>query len=274
MGYALMKISRGEKPSAPNISSGSPERFGYSWGIFNEILPIHKEQFIRWTAPLPREFWWGKNFLDVGCGIGRNSYWPLRWGASSGLAIDVDERSLAAARKNLSSFPNVRVEHRSAYQIEESNRFDIVYSIGVVHHLERPELAVNQMVEAAVPGGVVLLWLYGKENNEWILRWFAPLRRILFGRAPLWVVFQLARILSAGLWLGLRLGLSHIQYLRFIRRFSFRHLHAVVFDQMIPRIAKHYTRKEAVDLLKSCGLTNVEAVWVNEMSWAVIGTKT
>lgn len=257
----------------PDPSTGSPERFGYSWNIFNEILPIHEEQFRRWTKPLPTDVWKGKSFIDVGCGIGRNSYWPMHWGAGEGLAIDVDERSLAAARNNLKGFSNVSVVNRSAYDIGECDRFDIAFSIGVIHHLEHPELAVQQMVKATVPGGTVLVWLYGKENNEWLLRWFDPLRQKLFGNAPLWLVFQISRGLTALLWLALRLGLSQIEYFRLIRRFSFRHLHAIVFDQMIPRIAKHYTRDEAIALLEGAGLKNVRAEWINEMSWTVVGTK-
>ena len=53
--------------------------------------------------------WKGKQFIDVGCGMGRNSYWPMRYGATRGLAIDVDERSLAVARKTLAEFPTVDV---------------------------------------------------------------------------------------------------------------------------------------------------------------------
>ena len=74
---------------------GSPERFGHSWDIFSEILPIHEEQFLRWTTGLKKEEWSGKQFLDVGCGIGRNSYWPLTYGAAGCLSIDIDERTLA-----------------------------------------------------------------------------------------------------------------------------------------------------------------------------------
>ena len=33
---------------------GSPDRFGYEWNLYPEILPEHEEQFCRWTAPLTR----------------------------------------------------------------------------------------------------------------------------------------------------------------------------------------------------------------------------
>ena len=96
---------------------GSPDRFGYAWNRYNELLPEHEEQFRRWTVHLSAEDWQGKTFLDVGCGMGRNSYWPMVYGASGGVAIDVDERSLAAARGILADWNNVEIHHMSAYDI-------------------------------------------------------------------------------------------------------------------------------------------------------------
>lgn len=252
---------------------GSPERFGHSWNIFNEILPVHEEQFLRWTAGLEPADWVGKRFLDVGCGIGRNSYWPLSYGAASCLSIDIDERTLAAARANLESYDSATVEKRSAYSINETDAFDIAFSIGVVHHLDDPEAAVRQMAQAVRPGGTVLVWLYGYENNERLVRLFDPLRRLLFSKLPLRFVYALSLPATALLWVLLRLGVGRTEYMRLIRGFSFRHLRAIVYDHMIPRIAKYYRRDEAIALLEAAGLGDVEAHWVNEMSWTVIGRK-
>ena len=252
---------------------GSPERFGHSWDIFSEILPVHEEQFLRWTTGLEKENWSGKQFLDVGCGIGRNSYWPLTYGAAGCLSIDIDERTLAAARSNLSGFANAKVENRSAYEINESDRFDIAFSIGVIHHLDDQPAAVRQMVNAVKPGGRVLVWLYGYENNEWLVRFFDPLRRALFSRLPLALVYALSLPATALLWLLLRLGLGRTEYMRLIRTFSFRHLRAIVYDHMIPKIATYYRQDEARELLEDAGLDDVQVHWVNEMSWTVVGAK-
>jgi SAM-dependent methyltransferase len=255
------------------IEQGSPERFGYSWDRYSEILPDHEEQFLRWTQPLTKEDWKGVRFLDAGCGIGRNSFWPLRYGAAAGVLIDVDERSLARARNNLAGFPNASVRYHSIYDLVESDAFDIVFSIGVVHHLEFPDRAVKRLVEAAKPGGRVLVWLYGRENNGWIVRFADPLRKALFSKLPPWLVHLLSWPATAALWFALRLGLGPIDYFKLLRRFSFRHLRAIVFDHMIPRIARYYRKSEAEALLRDAGLVDVNAIWVNQMSWAVCGRK-
>src|SRR5215470_20052050 len=130
-----------DKPDDPEmaLAAGSPDRFGYEWHNYAELRLEYEEQFRRWTAHLKPEDWRGVTFLDVGCGMGRNSYWPMTYGAKGGLAIDVDDRSLAAAERTLERFTSVRIERRSAYNIEHGNEFDLVYSIGVIHHLEHPD---------------------------------------------------------------------------------------------------------------------------------------
>jgi SAM-dependent methyltransferase len=254
------------------LAKGSAERFGYSWDRYADLLPQHEEQFLRWTT-LDKSFWNAVRFVDAGCGIGRNSYWPITYGAAGGVAVDVDDRTLDRARQNLAPFPSVEVRRQSIYEIAEENAFDIAFSIGVVHHLSNPDAAVARLARAAKPGGLVLVWLYGRENNGWVVYLFNPLRRALFSRLPLRLVHWLSWPLTAMLWCALRLGLPAGAYYRLIRRFSFEHLRAIVFDHMIPRIALYYTRAEAEALLGRAGLSDVRATWVNENSWSVIGRK-
>lgn len=254
------------------LAKGSPERFGYSWALYADLLPEHEEQFLRWTG-IDKSFWRGVSFVDGGCGIGRNSCWPMTYGALGGLAADVDDRTLGRARRNLAQFPDVEVRKQSIYEITEADTFDIAFSIGVVHHLSDPVAAIVRLTRAAKPGGYVLVWLYGRENNGWIVHLFNPLRRALFSRLPLSMVHALSWPLTALLWCALSLGLPSGAYYRLIRRFSFDHLRAIVFDHMIPRIAHYYSRAEAEALLAQAGLKDIRSTWVNENSWSVIGRK-
>jgi SAM-dependent methyltransferase len=256
----------------PDLAKGSPERFGYSWDRYAGLLPEHEEQFLRWTA-LDKSFWNGVRFVDGGCGIGRNSYWPMSYGALGGLAVDVDDRTLGHARQNLAQFPGIEVRKQSIYEITERDAFDIAFSIGVVHHLSDPDAAVSRLAFSTKPGGLVLVWLYGRENNGWIVHLFNPLRHALFSRLPLRLVHRLSWPLTALLWCALRLGLPPGAYYRLIRRFTFEHLQAIVFDHMIPRIARYYTRAEAEALLARAGLIDIHATWVNQNSWSVTGRK-
>jgi len=253
--------------------AGSPDRFGYEWGTYTEILPIYEEQFRRWTPRLAPADWRGATFLDVGCGMGRNSFWPMSYGAAGGVAIDLDPRSLAAARHNLARFPTLEVHEKSAYDLPFADRFDIAFSIGVIHHLEFPARALAAMVRAVKPGGRVAIWVYGLENNGWLIGFLNPLRRALFSRLPVAWVHHLSLYPAALLWVLLRLGLRPIAYFRLIAKFGFPHLRSIVFDQMLPRIANYWSRDEVEALMRAAGLGDIALDWVNEMSWAAIGRK-
>lgn len=252
---------------------GSSDRFGYEWNLYSEMRPEYEEQFRRWTVHLDREDWRGLRFMDVGCGMGRNSYWPMKYGATGGVAIDVDERALAAARRTLASHPSVEVRELSAYDVEPSGSFDIVFSIGVIHHLEYPERALRAMAGAAKPGGRILIWVYGRENNRWVAHLLTPLRKLLFSRLPVALVHHLSLYPTAVLWLGLHLGIGRTEYSRLARRLTFRHLRSIVFDQMLPRIAHYWSRAEVERLMREAGLLDVKLAWVNEMSWSGIGRR-
>lgn len=263
--------------AAPALSelerTGSPDRFGYEWAAYSALLPMHEEQFRRWTPHMAPADWAGKTFLDVGCGMGRNSYWPMSYGAAGGVAADLDERSLAAAARTLAAFPDLQVRRVSAYALPYQDEFDVVFSIGVIHHLEHPAAALAGMARAAKPGGKVMIWVYGAENNRWLTVALNPLRRAVFSRLPVGLVHHLSLYPAALLWVLLRLGTRPIRYFELIAQFGFAHLRAIVFDQMLPRIAHYWTKAEVEALMRAAGLQEVRLEWVNQMSWAAVGRK-
>ena len=69
------------------------------------------------------------------------------------------------------------------------------------------------------------------------------------------------------------LGLGRIAYFRLLRRFGFRHLRAIVFDQMLPKIAHYWPRATVEQLMREQGLLDLRLIWVNKMSWCAIGRK-
>ncbi len=261
-----------EKPLDP--WAGSPDRFGYSWARFSDLTPEQFEQFRLWTGLIDiATGWQDKRFLDVGCGAGRNSAWAMNAGAVGGVSIDVDAASVSAARANLARFPNIEVRFQSVYDLASQDEFDIVFSIGVIHHLERPDVALRKMRDAAKPGGRVLIWVYGYENMEFFVKVLNPTRRLLFSQLPLGSVRILAHIPAALLFAGLRLGLGRLEYFKLLRRFPYRHIHHIVFDQMIPRIANYWRRDEVLALMRGAGFESPELAAVNGMSWCAMGTK-
>jgi len=70
-----------------------------------------------------------------------------------------------------------------------------------------------------------------------------------------------------------RLGLGKIELMNPNQRFDFGPLYSLFFDNLHPRIARHGNRDEVVALMEVAGLTSIEIGWVNEVSWAAIGTR-
>ena len=248
-------------------------RFGYEWKHYNEILPVYEKQFLKWVPRLKKKDWENKKILDVGCGIGRNSLWPLKYKAKYAELIDVDLRTLKVAKQNLKHFKNVNIKEMSIYNLDKTNYFDIVFSIGVIHHLENPKLAVFKMCQSLKSNGIITLWVYGYENNEWIVNYFNPLRNLIFKRLPIQFLHFLSIIPTIFLWIYLKLGFGSVKYMNMIRKFTFRHLRSIVFDQMLPEVANYWTKEEVLELFKDLPIKDVEIEWVNEMSWAISGKK-
>jgi len=251
---------------------GSTERFGYEWNKFNEILPQYEIQFLKWVYPLKKDDFRNKTILDAGCGIGRNSYWPLTYGAKKVVAFDYDERTVDAAKKNLSKFKNALVKYQSIYDLDYKGEFDIAFSIGVMHHLENPHLAINNLVKAVKKNGIVLIWVYGYEGNEWIVRYINPIRAIT-SKLPLSITNLISLTMTIPLLIFLNIIPQKHPYLNQLSAFNFRHIHLIVFDQLVPKIANYWKKEEVLKLFEGKGLKGIKIFRVNNNSWTILGKK-
>lgn len=252
----------------------SENRFGYEWDKYSEITVAYEGQFLNWTSPMKPTDWAQKKVLDAGCGMGRNSYWPLTYGAESVTAFDFDERSVSRAQKTLKKFPNAHVEFRSIYEIQWKDDFDIAFSIGVIHHLKDPKKALKNLVNALLPGGKLLIWVYSFEGNEWIVRYVNPIRIHITSRLPVPLVHFLSYFFSIPLYLFVKLFKGPSLYFKQLATFDFWHIHSIVFDQLIPDVANYWRREEVLALAVDLPLTDVSVVAPpNGLGWILTASK-
>jgi len=256
--------------SRPSIDTSL--RFGFEWDRYREFFPHYEEQFRGWIEPLEPDAFEGRDVLDAGCGMGRNSFFSARFGARSVVAVDQAELAVAAARQILAGMENVRVEHASLYDLSYREAFDLVFCIGVIHHLELPERALDKLTGALRPGGRLVVWLYGYEGNEHWVRFFRTVHPLL-RRLPPRVVHALAHACSVPIFLGLKIPWRKPPYLARVSRYPFRHLHKIVFDQLLPDIAHYYRRGEVEELFRGLDLKRVEIHHNRGYSWTVVCEK-
>jgi len=252
----------------------SEHRFGYEWDTYSWVTDDYKKQFLNWTAPIQQSDWVGKRVLDAGCGMGRNSLWPMSFGAESVTAFDFDERSVARAKQTLLAYQKAEVYFKSIYEIEWENEFDVAFSIGVIHHLKDPKHALKNMTRALKPGGKLLIWVYGYEGNEWIVRYVDPVRIHITSKLPLPLVHFLSYFCSIPLYLYVKMRKGPSEYLKQLSTFNFWHVHSIVFDQLIPDVANYWKREEVEALAKDLPLRDVTVVPPkNNSGWILTGTK-
>ncbi|HEY8073647.1 MAG TPA: class I SAM-dependent methyltransferase [Labilithrix sp.] len=248
--------------------AGSPDRFGYEWARYSTILPESRDQLARWLGSTSLASFAGKSVLDVGCGMGRNPYWMLDAGAKSLIGVDVDDRSLEAAEKNLARFDHAEVRKCSAYDLDPTSlgTFDRVTCIGVLHHLGEPENALAKMWSCVAPGGELHLWCYAREGNRLMLPAIQALRA-LGSRAPLWATHAIAKAVTASAWPMIRFYPWSTEYYRTLRTLSFANVESIVFDQMLARTSNYWTRDDMQRLVAPLGGSRTVIELVQGNGW-------
>ncbi|MEW5852657.1 MAG: methyltransferase domain-containing protein [Myxococcota bacterium] len=83
----------------------------------------------------------GRTFLELGCGTGRLSRLMLDQGASHVTMVDSSRRALALARKLFEDVSPSRydVVESDILEYRPPQRFDVVFSSGVVEHFDGPQ---------------------------------------------------------------------------------------------------------------------------------------
>jgi SAM-dependent methyltransferase/thioredoxin-like negative regulator of GroEL len=107
-----------------------------------------------------------QDILIAGCGTGSHSaYTALRYPAARILAIDLSLASLAYAKRRSRELGLDRIEYAQADILALDaleRRFDLVESVGVLHHLADPLAGWRVLSNLVRPGGTMLIGLYSE----------------------------------------------------------------------------------------------------------------
>lgn len=251
------------------------EAFGYSWTHYPKSNPYTEEQWRDWILPLTSADFDGKLVLDAGCGLGGFSEYAIGWGARQVVGVDLSE-AVHAARERLNG--SVDFVQADIYGLPFApGSFDLAYAIGVLHHLPEPEQGFRAVASLVRPGGRVFAWVYGRENNGWIVHVIDPLRKHLFSRLPQGLVkWGLSLPLALALMpvvkvAGLFRRLPYGEYLRWLGRRDFQFVHGVVFDHLVAPTSHYIRREEFEGWFERAGLVDVEISWRNRNSWRGVG---
>jgi SAM-dependent methyltransferase len=204
--HGLLWDSEADPPTidrATAIKLRTAHSFGYEWNAFSEMRPEWEENSRFYLAPIGgTESLDGLVALDAGCGMGRHSFHALNAGARL-VALDVSE-AIDVARRNCSEFLDrgLWVQADLLAPPFAPDSFDLVFSVGVLHHLPDPEAGFRGLVGLLRPGGRIVIYVYhaleGERLKQGLLR-AVDLVRLVTTRMPLGLLRPLTTALGYGL---------------------------------------------------------------------------
>lgn len=219
----------------------------------------------------------GRTVADIGSGTGRIVNMLLDAGAAHVTALEPSESFAVVAANTADRASKVEVIRGDGMAIPQARNFDLVISIGVLHHVENPGPIVDAARRALRPGGTMMVWLYGREGNGTYLAVVEPLRA-LTKRMPHRLLALLCHVLdfvAMGYTAVSRVvPLPMRQYMQTVYcRLASDKRRLVIYDQLNPAYAKYYREDEARALLENNGFSNVRTHHRHGYSWSVVGTR-
>src|SRR5215218_4098708 len=256
--------------------------FGFEWQHFAEMHPEYEAQFLDWLHPIGRDFFRDKRVLDAGCGTGRHAYYAARYGASEVVGLDLSE-AVETARRVLAPLENAEVVQGDLLRpplrtAAEGGGFDLVYSIGVLHHLPDPYEGFRSLLRLVRPRGTMAVWVYGYENNGFVRNVVEPVRRVSTKVPPpllrgvAWPLSGAFHGVAKGVYkplAGTAVGdaLPLNQYMASVADFSFRQNYSIVFDQLVAPTAAYIKGPELRSWFDENGLEAVVVSHRHGNSW-------
>jgi SAM-dependent methyltransferase len=225
----------------------------------------------------------GRTILDAGCGMGRFMSPMLELGAARVVGIDYSA-SVEHAQRRTAADPRASVVQGSILAPPlRPGTFDLVFSAGVIDHLDDPGRGVRELSGLLALGGRLAIWIYAREGNETYLRFVKPLRDI-GPRLPAAALHALSRTLAMPAWLhsrtlnrwvGVRrdgtFRLPMAGYFQFARRLSYRDLSVVIYDQLSHPLAEYMSREQAESLFREARLSIDALEAPRRNSWSLAG---
>lgn len=233
------------------------EAFASSWNNLPSGSVYNRNQFEDWMHPLVEANFRGKDVLELGCGNGSLLVHTAAWRPSKLVAVDLGA-SVESARSNLAQagFDSVEVK-RGDLTTFQSGGFDLVYCIGVLHHLRDPYSGFEAVLRNTRASGKFHCWVYAKEGNALIMSVVDPIRKIA-SRLPWWFTkYLIATPLAVPFYVyakGLRAytrgkpnalrGAPLRDYCLWIAPREFAFFRHVAFDQLVTPQTTYLSREE------------------------------
>jgi ubiquinone/menaquinone biosynthesis C-methylase UbiE len=250
-----------------NLDSATVKGFGKEWTKLTQEGLSDRERAEIFTkyfslVDLSRK---PHRVLDMGCGSGR---WDVLVAPLVGelIAADASPLALQVARRNVRA-PNVTFIECTPENLPfPDGYFDMIFSLGVLHHLPDTKSAIQALARKLAPSGVLLLYLYYAFDNR--PAWFRSLWKItdLLRRCisplPFFLRYSTSQIIAATVYWPMARTAKYFTVpdswpLKFYADRSFYTMRTDALDRFGTRLEQRFTKCQITNLLESAGLQSI-----------------
>jgi SAM-dependent methyltransferase len=240
------------------------ENFGFQWNKhkrtqFDNEKEKPSELFLRRIGLTP-ELVKDKLVLDAGCGAGRYSDVVSRWGGNV-VAVDLSS-AVEASHENL-GHKGVKILQADIMNLPFAEEtFDVIFSIGVLHHTPDTKKAFEALVPLLKPGGLIVVWLYSAYNDESMRMKLSNFYRRFSWKLPKKLLYGISWLAVPYYYLNripiLRMFTGRLWHIAEHKDWKWRVLDT--FDWYSPRYQWHHTYAEVFGWFEENGLTNIRVL--------------
>jgi len=244
--------------------------FGAEWQTYDTLLPEHRQEFDRYFDLVDIQGLKNARVADIGCGMGRWSYF-LTDKVREIVLVDFSD-AIFVARKNLAGAANgIFIMADLQHLPLRDDCADFIFSLGVLHHLPIPCFDAVRSLKRYAPRLLIFLY-YALDNRPAYFRALLglvtllrravcriqnPVFRRLFSQAGVYGVYlPLIALGSAARLLGLS---RFVPLYEFYHDKGLRRIEQDVYDRFFTRIEQRVTRRDIM-LLR----TDFSAVTLSE----------
>lgn len=166
------KKSKSSKPTSAAINAVLEDWKREYGSHVSPVRQMTKKEFSEQTG-LALESLKGKRVLDAGCGGGRF----VELLADSNVDVVGVDLSLTGLKQSSRTLKgrNCHFVQGDLFNLPfKEKSFDVIYSLGVLHHTSDPQGAFNSLLRLLKPGGEIAVWVYEKPKHKYFSDYIRP----------------------------------------------------------------------------------------------------